>query len=59
MCGEEDPTICHRLLLVRRALVGQGSTVYHIRGDGRIETEARLMREKKVKDRKFQQLSPF
>ncbi|AEG16704.1 hypothetical protein Desku_3214 [Desulfofundulus kuznetsovii DSM 6115] len=59
MCGEEDPTMCHRRLLVGRALAGQGITVYHIRGDGQLETEAQLKAEKKVEGRKFQQLSLF
>lgn len=56
MCGEENPTMCHRRLLVGRALAAQGITVYHIRGDGRIETDDQLEAEKKVEDCKVQQL---
>ena len=44
MCSEEDPTDCHRRLLVTRALL-QGDAplrVTHIRGDGRLVDEAQL-----------------
>ena len=44
MCSEEDPTDCHRRLLVTRALL-QGDAplrVMHIRGDGRLVDEAQL-----------------
>lgn len=42
MCAEEDPTVCHRTLLVGRVLRREyGVTVRHIRGDGRVtESEA-------------------
>lgn len=43
LCAEEDPTGCHRRLLVGRVLAGRGVTVQHIRGDGRIETEHELV----------------
>ncbi len=39
MCGEEDPTGCHRRLLVGSALIGEGLQVAHIRGDGTVEPE--------------------
>lgn len=39
LCAEEDPTCCHRRLLVTPALVRAGNAVVHIRGDGRIEVE--------------------
>lgn len=42
MCSEEDPARCHRRLLVTRALTGRGADVRHIRGDGRVESEAEL-----------------
>lgn len=42
MCSEEDPTDCHRRLLVARVLCGRGDDVLHIRGDGRIESEDEL-----------------
>jgi uncharacterized protein (DUF488 family) len=42
MCSEEDPARCHRRLLVTRALIGREADVRHIRGDGRVMTEAEL-----------------
>jgi uncharacterized protein (DUF488 family) len=39
LCSEEDPTRCHRRLLVGRALEERGITLRHIRGDGSVETE--------------------
>jgi len=38
MCGEEDPTGCHRHLLIARVLVDAGISVKHIRGDASLET---------------------
>jgi uncharacterized protein (DUF488 family) len=43
MCGEEDPTGCHRRLLIGRVLRERGVDVRHIRGDGRIQTEDDLL----------------
>ncbi|MEF2074803.1 DUF488 domain-containing protein [Consotaella aegiceratis] len=49
MCAERDPIICHRTILVSRALVRRGVAVEHILADGRIEPHAdamdRLVRE--------------
>lgn len=42
MCSEEDPTHCHRRLLVARVLVDRGVEVLHVRGDGRLQREAEL-----------------
>jgi uncharacterized protein (DUF488 family) len=42
LCSEENPTDCHRRLLVARVLEQEGDTVVHIRGDGRTETEDEL-----------------
>lgn len=39
MCSEEDPTNCHRHLLIARVLEGQGVRALHIRGDDREQTE--------------------
>jgi uncharacterized protein (DUF488 family) len=39
LCSEEDPTSCHRRLLVGRALEERGIMLLHIRGDGSIQTE--------------------
>ena len=42
-CGEENPTDCHRRLLIGRVLRERGVDVRHIRGDGRIQTEDDLL----------------
>ena len=42
MCNEEDPTECHRRLLVGRVLAEHGVEVLHIRGDGRVQSEREL-----------------
>jgi|HubBroStandDraft_1064217.scaffolds.fasta_scaffold93935_2 uncharacterized protein (DUF488 family) len=42
LCAEEDPTGCHRRLLVGRVLGERGIAVEHIRGDGRLQTEAEV-----------------
>ncbi len=46
MCAEEDPGACHRNLLIGESLRQQGITVLHLRGDGLVQTEAELLREK-------------
>jgi uncharacterized protein (DUF488 family) len=42
VCGEENPAHCHRRLLVGRVLTERGSTMLHIRGDGRVESDAQV-----------------
>jgi hypothetical protein len=44
MCSEEDPTGCHRRLLIGRVLRADGVTIRHIRGDGQLQTEDDLTR---------------
>jgi uncharacterized protein (DUF488 family) len=39
ICGEEDPAHCHRRLLVGRVLAERGHAMFHIRGDGRLESD--------------------
>ena len=46
MCAEEDPTRCHRNLLVASSLRKEGVIVFHIRGDGRIQTDEEIWKEK-------------
>jgi uncharacterized protein (DUF488 family) len=41
MCSEENPTSCHRRLLVAKVLLEGGLTIGHIRGDGRCEVESK------------------
>ncbi|MGI8587071.1 MAG: DUF488 domain-containing protein [Chloroflexia bacterium] len=50
MCSEEDPSGCHRHLLVGRVLARRGITVLHIRGDGRVQTDADLAAEAAARD---------
>ena len=47
MCSEEDPTDCHRRLLITRALHldNNVTTVHHIRGDGSEVEEERFGQE--------------
>lgn len=48
MCSEEDPTICHRHLLIARVLTEQGVDLVHIRGDGHLQNEKEIyFREEK------------
>jgi len=42
LCGEEDPSHCHRRLLIGRVLRATGCEVWHIRGDGRVQGDAEL-----------------
>ncbi len=42
LCSEEDPTGCHRRLLVGRVLATRGVDLLHIRSDGRLQNEADL-----------------
>jgi uncharacterized protein (DUF488 family) len=42
MCSEEDPTECHRRLLIGRVLSEKGVQELHIRADGRVQTEGEL-----------------
>jgi uncharacterized protein (DUF488 family) len=47
LCSEEDPTECHRRLLVGRVLTEEGATLQHIRGDGRLEEEKSVPRHQR------------
>jgi uncharacterized protein (DUF488 family) len=42
MCSEEDPTDCHRRLLIGRVLRERGVAVSHLRRDGRVQSEEDL-----------------
>ena len=46
MCAEEDPSFCHRNLLVGEGLRRKGVQILHIRGNGEIQTDEELWREK-------------
>jgi uncharacterized protein (DUF488 family) len=45
LCAEENPSACHRRLLVSRVLLDHGIYVEHIRGDGRLQTEDEVAAE--------------
>ncbi len=46
MCSEEDPSVCHRNLLVGNSLQQHGVQVLHIRGNGQIQTDEDLWKVK-------------
>ncbi len=48
LCSEEDPTTCHRRLLIGRVLSTESIRVKHIRGDGRVQDETNLAAAGKV-----------
>ena len=45
LCSEEDPSECHRRLLLGRVMTERGVDVFHIRGDGRLQSETELAEE--------------
>lgn len=59
MCGEEDPTECHRRLLVARVLMERGIVVHHIRGDGSLQSEETLAKEEADRGRDYVQQDLF
>jgi len=46
MCSEEDPSSCHRNLLVGESLRREGVQILHIRGTGQIQTDEELWKDK-------------
>ncbi len=54
LCSEEDPSHCHRRLLIGRALSSQGIQLHHIRGDGRLETDQTLTEQEQTRNGKRQ-----
>lgn len=45
LCAEEDPTGCHRRLLIGHVLLKRGIEIEHIRGDGQLQPESELARQ--------------
>ena len=45
LCSEENPSVCHRRLLISRVLKQRGYAISHIRADGRVQAEEELMAE--------------
>jgi uncharacterized protein (DUF488 family) len=58
-CSEEDPTSCHRRLLISRVMRERGFQIAHIRGDGRVQTEEELAAEEELGRRDAGQLTMF
>ncbi len=50
LCSEENPAQCHRYLLVGRVLSTRGVEMTHIRGDGRLQSQAELESESGQRD---------
>ena len=59
MCSEENPVGCHRRLLVGHVLTARGLAVYHLRSDGRVQTEAALAAEEMNRNSGDDQLALF
>jgi uncharacterized protein (DUF488 family) len=45
LCAEENPSACHRRLLVGASMATRDVQVLHIRGDGRVQPEEELWKE--------------
>jgi uncharacterized protein (DUF488 family) len=54
LCGEEDPTDCHRRRLVGRVMQQHGVRLMHIRGDGRVQSEEQVAAEETFRKTKGQ-----
>ena len=59
MCSEEDPSACHRYLLVGRIVGQNGVKVLHIRADGRLQTDEQLERVNARESIALSQLAMF
>jgi uncharacterized protein (DUF488 family) len=59
LCGEENPSHCHRRLLVGRLLLDRGVNIRHIRGDGRVQSEEELANEERLQYKYEAQLTLF
>ena len=45
LCAEENPSSCHRRLVVGASVAERGVKILHIRGDGRVQPEEELWKE--------------
>ncbi len=43
LCSEENPSVCHRRLLIARVLKQRGFAIDHIRADGSVQSEEELL----------------
>jgi len=59
LCGEENPSNCHRRLLVGKVLGNYDVNLQHIRGNGRVKPEEDLLVEEESKQKDDSQLGLF
>jgi uncharacterized protein (DUF488 family) len=59
LCSEENPSICHRRLLIARELREHGIAVHHIRADGTVESEEDLLAREAARSVEDAQLTLF
>lgn len=59
MCSEEDPSECHRHLLIGRVIRQHGVEVVHIRADGRVQTDEQLEKARAQESIASPQLAMF
>jgi uncharacterized protein (DUF488 family) len=59
LCSEEDPSVCHRRLLITRVLRETGVAVMHIRGSGTVESEEEILASETAKAAQDPQLTLF
>src|SRR5208282_577397 len=53
LCSEEDPTFCHRNLLIGRVLRTRGFDILHIRKNGLLEPDAKVLERNSYQFRMF------
>jgi len=59
LCSEENPSICHRRLLIARVLARRGVAIDHIRGDGSVQSEQELSNAESASAADGEQLALF
>ncbi len=59
LCSEEDPSVCHRRLLITRVLRERGAAVIHIRADGTAQMEEDMLASEAAEAARNPQLSLF
>jgi len=59
LCGEENPSNCHRRLLVGRVLQNYDVNLQHIRGNGRVQLEEDLVDENGPREKDETQIGLF
>ena len=59
LCSEEDPSVCHRRLLITRVLRERGVAVMHIRANGGLESEEEILASEGAKAAQDPQLALF